>query len=293
MSIWAVLLILQTVTCTTVDSSSLSVGGVGTGVVAIIVFIIFGILICIYGRCTPQPYIFAIIGTLLPIIVGLIIWGLPKEASRVKTTAGDQAPTSWAPLLRWIFCGFTYLMAVVALLCLFLIFCAKSFEAYRVGAEPSGMIIRESADLNLLAKQDILENRKKYYDKPEVEGTGLKKSRAVAYSNNMVAPMPQMGHTGVRAEDEYGYPRKRRDMLQAPIEEERLLGPEGDIKNTGKNVLRPKKLPPVDRHLEMGIEIHTPPKRRRLNMIDPEDRTVRVDNINIQGSRRMKDSDSE
>lgn len=280
-------LVYQSVICTTVDVGSLSVGGVGSGVVAIIVFMVIGIVICVYGRCTPQPYVYAIIGTILPVIVGLIIWGLPKQASRVTSSEGETAPTSWIPILRWVFCIFAYLMAVVALLCLFLLFCVKSYEAYRVGADMSSMIIRESSGQFSNVKIDMATHRQKYFDKPEVAKADFKKSRAIVYPSNYQPDNEEEQH-----DEDVGWHRKRRDILQPPVEDEKMLGPEGDIRNTGKNKLRPRRLDPM-RNLEMGIEIHTPPKRRRLNMIDPEDRTVKVEGIHVQGNRRMMDSDED
>lgn len=282
--------------CATVDVHDLSIGGVGSGVVAIIAFLIVGVLICIYGRCTSQPYIFAILGTLLPVIVALIIWGLPKQAERPKSTGGENEPTSWIPVLRWFFCTFTYLMAVVALFCLFLLFCMKPYEAYRVGADASTMMTRETEVQWANIKETMMKNRMKYQEKPEVGHTERAKSR-LAYPGNLTVPelAPAMGPVDDDQVDEdiQWKNRRRQDILQKPVEQDRLLGPEGDIRNTGKNQLRPRRLQPMERHLEMGIEIHTPPKKRRLNMIDPEQRSIKIDSINVQGHRRMMDSDED
>ena len=46
---------------------------------------------------------FAIIGTLIPIFVTLIIWGLPKQAERPQTSGSENEETSAVPVLRWFF----------------------------------------------------------------------------------------------------------------------------------------------------------------------------------------------
>lgn len=63
--------------------------GVGYGVVIVFVFFLLGIIVCISGRATSVPMIFVIIGTILPIIVFLILYLIPKEADRPVATESD------------------------------------------------------------------------------------------------------------------------------------------------------------------------------------------------------------
>lgn len=263
----------------TVQTSDLSIGGVGSGVVAIIAFLILGVMICIFGRCTAVPYLFAIIGTILPVLVAIIIYFLPKQSERPKQVGGDNEPTSWIPVLRWTFAAFTYLMAIVALLCLFLLFCTKPFEAYRVGTDSSSLVTHSGRGEHKMA-QNLA--RDKYVEKPQID-TFQAKERARFPGSNL-GP--------VEEEDQH---RRRKDLVEPGKRDGDLLAPEGPARDTGKNQVRPGRLPPVDRQrqFDMGIEIHTPPRRRRLNMVDPEQRSVRVDHINVEEGRHMLDSDDD
>ena len=98
------------------------------------------------------------------------------------------------------------------------------------------------------------------------------------------ARLPLIGQDGLL--------RRREDLIGENREVDPLIGPEGDIRGTGKNNLRPRRLDPV-RTLDMGLEIHENVPRRRLNMINPENRTMRVGDINISAAQnqRMMDSD--
>lgn len=279
------LLLVSLVECSTVKASDLSVGGVGSGVVAIIVFLIIGILICIYGRCTAIPYIYAIIGTILPVIVAIIIYYLPKQSERPKRVGSESEPTSWIPVLRWIFAGFTYLMTVVALLCLFILFCAKPFAAYRVGTDTSSLISHSSMSKSTQLPATI--SRDKVFEKPKVDAMKLTQRTRHLQDGVPVGPTDE--------QDEGAFHRRRKDIIpDIPLPEQGLLAPEGMVRDTGMNQVRPGRLPPIDRQrqLDMGVEIHNPPVRRRLNMVNPDERTVAVDHVRVD-QRRIMDSDDE
>ena len=103
--------------------------------VAIIIAIILGVFVCIYGRCTASPWVFAIIGSLLPLLTLLVIWIIPKESTR--NIQKDESLISGAPITRWVFVLISYIFFFVAVFCLFLIYCSKPFEAYRVSSSIS------------------------------------------------------------------------------------------------------------------------------------------------------------
>jgi hypothetical protein len=54
--------------------------GIGTGTLAVIIFIFVGILICFLRNSTVVPNVMVIIGFAIPIIVFLIILGMPKSS---------------------------------------------------------------------------------------------------------------------------------------------------------------------------------------------------------------------
>ena len=55
--------------------------GIGTGTLAVIIFIFVGIIICFFRNCTAVPNVMVIIGFAIPIIVFLIILGMPKSSN--------------------------------------------------------------------------------------------------------------------------------------------------------------------------------------------------------------------
>ena len=54
--------------------------GIGRGTLAIIIFVIIGIIICFFKDVSPTPMIIVTIGVALPILVLLIILMIPLEA---------------------------------------------------------------------------------------------------------------------------------------------------------------------------------------------------------------------
>lgn len=257
-------------------------GSIGVGVLIIFIAFILGILICIYGRCTPQPYMFALIGTILPLLVGLIIWGIPRESPTGTTTVvvvDAQEITSWVPVWRWIFVLFTYLSLLMALVGLFLLYCTSSRQTYRVGSAISSIVAIGGEDAKSKSDKPMLRNREKYLDTVQIEKINYNRARNVY--------MPGYGQPGEEG------PRRRNQVLgdgERQPEEIPLIpgtGPSAD-KKYGK-----VKLPPMSRKIDLGIEIHQGDRRRRLNMVNPEQRTVMMDEIMVNPNRRQPDSDDE
>lgn len=259
-------------------------GSIGVGVLIIFIAFILGIFICIYGRCTPQPYLFALIGTILPLLVGLIIWGIPRESPTGTTTTvvvDAQEVTSWVPVWRWIFVLFTYLSLLIALVGLFLLYCTSSRQTYRVGSAISSIVAIGGEDAKSKSDKPMVRNREKYLDTVQIEKINYNRARNVY--------MPGYGQAGEEG------PRRRNQVLgdgerqpeEIPLIPGTSTGPGADRKY-GK-----VKLPPMSRKIDLGIEIHQGDRRRKLNMVNPEQRTVMMDDIMVNPNRRQPDSDDE
>lgn len=86
--------------------------GVGAGVVVIFIFFLIGICICVAGKATSSPLQMTIIGTLLPIIVFLIIYLLPKEADK-PTVDSNRGETDFTPIRNSLFYGFVLGFSII------------------------------------------------------------------------------------------------------------------------------------------------------------------------------------
>lgn len=56
------------------------VGGVGAGTIAVIAFGVVGLIICFFKDCTATPALMVAAGIILPLLVLLIIWFIPKQS---------------------------------------------------------------------------------------------------------------------------------------------------------------------------------------------------------------------
>lgn len=98
--------------------------GVGSGVVVIFIFMFIGMCVCCIGKATAVPMYMAIVGTLLPIIVFLIIYWLPKEADRPSTTDED-IETDFRPILFFFFWILIFIFTFIAVFKLMVIYCCR------------------------------------------------------------------------------------------------------------------------------------------------------------------------
>lgn len=281
--------------CATVNRDSLSWGLVGVGVIIIGVAFILGVIVCIYGRCTSVPYIYAILGTLIPVITTLIIALLPKEVDRPSVTEEGEEPKSFTPILRWMFAIFCYVMAVVALLCLCILFCLKSRYANKIASHMSSIEKYPESAQSMQSVKPIVRNREKYLSKPQLDNLKYKKTAARTMQDlQNMNPGASQGYMQPAFQEDYGIegvPKRRRDYVNDDRESQPLIAPEGDMRDTGKNRMIPRRLEPVpaERRLDMGINVFTPQINRRLNMVNPEQRSVRIDDVNVAPA--LHDSD--
>lgn len=138
-----ILAIVEAQTNSTTPSEKSFAGrfGVGYGVVIVFVFFLLGIIVCISGRATSMPMIFVIIGTILPIIVFLILYLLPKEADRPAETEGDQDETQVKPILTGLFLLLILILTVAALGFLLFTFLFTRLQAQSYDNGTSGVRI--------------------------------------------------------------------------------------------------------------------------------------------------------
>jgi hypothetical protein len=139
--------------------------GVGSGVVIIFIFIFIGMCVCCLGKATAVPMYLAIVGTLLPIIVFLIIYYLPKEVDRPSTSEED-VETDWRPVFFFLFWVLILLFALVALMWLMVIYCCRMNRAYSLD---SGSASITAAFIDNKEKEDdkvYRRDRTKYLTKP-------------------------------------------------------------------------------------------------------------------------------
>ena len=67
--------------------------GIGKGTLAVIIFAIFSILICLFRDCSSMPSLLVFVAICIPILVLLIIIGLPKQTLKINGEEGENAPT--------------------------------------------------------------------------------------------------------------------------------------------------------------------------------------------------------
>ena len=261
--------------------------GVGYGIIAVVVTIFIGVIVCIYGRCTATPYIFAIIGTLLPLIVLLIIYYLPKEANRKVSSQSEQ--TSSVPAIRWVFCIFCYLMALVSLFCIFSLYCSKPLETYRIGTTMSSTMTFDPRGGRDKETKQITRNREKLMTKPQIDNMEYKKISRNFFTNEK-GRVESGEPGGDDGEIRFLRNRRRNDIIGSEDrdrEEAPLIGPEGEIRRGGSSLRQGndrRKLPPMERKMDMSIGIHENTEKRKLNMVNPMERTVRVEEVDVQRS---------
>ena len=86
------LLLIVSVTAQTTDTlqDHLVVGNIGKGTLAIIIFAIFGMVLCFFREASYFPNLVVCFGFCLPITVFLIILALPKRDGTTTTTAAKE-----------------------------------------------------------------------------------------------------------------------------------------------------------------------------------------------------------
>jgi len=89
------------------------VGGIGSGTVAVIVFGVLGLIICFLKDCTATPSLMVAVGIILPLLVLLIIWFIPKQSLNTDTQKEDELPTDAFRVRTGIFSTLIFLVCIL------------------------------------------------------------------------------------------------------------------------------------------------------------------------------------
>ncbi len=94
--------------------------GVGSGTLAVCAFAVLGLIICFFKDCSATPCLMVAAGILVPVIVLLIIIGIPKQSLATDTQKEDTLPTDAYRVRTGIFSALIFLVcfAVSFLMCI-------------------------------------------------------------------------------------------------------------------------------------------------------------------------------
>ena len=84
--------------------------GVGPGTVAVCAFGIIGLIICFFKDCTQTPALMVTVGIILPLLVLLIVWFIPKQDLRTDTQKEAKLPTDSYKIRTGIFSALIFLV---------------------------------------------------------------------------------------------------------------------------------------------------------------------------------------
>jgi hypothetical protein len=89
------------------------VGGIGKGTIAVCVFGAVGIIICFFKDCTATPSLMVAAGIILPLLVLLIIWFIPKQSLSTDSEKADELPTDAFRIRTGIFSCLIFLVCIL------------------------------------------------------------------------------------------------------------------------------------------------------------------------------------
>jgi disulfide bond formation protein DsbB len=87
--------------------------GVGPGTIAVCAFGVVGLLICFFKDCSETPSLMVAAGIILPLLVLLIIWFIPKQSLRTDTEKEDKLPTDAFRIRTGIFSALIFLVCIL------------------------------------------------------------------------------------------------------------------------------------------------------------------------------------
>ena len=113
--------------------------GLGKGTVAIIVFVVFGTVMCLFKDCSSSPNICICVAILLPVIVFLLILSLP-----VKSLESDQEKRDNLPRDNYMIkTGFAVAILLATFLCLCCVILGSNFSSQLIGRRIDSISVRE------------------------------------------------------------------------------------------------------------------------------------------------------
>lgn len=133
--------------------------GIGVGTFVLIIFLILGGLICIFGLSTTNPGLFLFIGILLPCLILLILTVIPTK--KEKTSAGYDKTRSPFRIVRWV--------ALVLFIVFLLIPIFPLLSIWMTQVIPQRVDSRAQKEYDMKYLRDIEEERKKEEEREEEE----------------------------------------------------------------------------------------------------------------------------
>ena len=115
------------------------VAGVGKGTYAIICFVIFSTILCLFKDCSNSPNRCICIAICLPIIVFLIIRALPVKSLESDKEQSDKLPTDNFKVKS----GAAVALLLLFLLCLCCIILGSNFSSQLIGRRIDSVSVRE------------------------------------------------------------------------------------------------------------------------------------------------------
>ena len=113
--------------------------GVGKGTFAVICFVIFGTVMCLFKDCSSCPNFCVMMGVLLPCVVFLFIRSLPVKSLESDKEQSDKLPTD----NYMVKTGFA--VAILSLICIMLccVILGSNFSSQLIGRRIDSVSVRE------------------------------------------------------------------------------------------------------------------------------------------------------
>ena len=117
----------------------LIMGGIGKGTFAVICFIVFGAILCLFKDCSNAPNCCIALAILLPIAVFLIIRALPVKSLESDSEKSDKLPTD----NYMIKTGFAIAVLLATCLCLCFVMLGSNFSTQLIARRIDSVNVRE------------------------------------------------------------------------------------------------------------------------------------------------------
>ena len=115
------------------------VAGVGKGTYAIICFVIFSTILCLFKDCSSSPNRCICFAICIPIVVFLIIRGLPVKSLESDKQQNDKLPTNNFKVKS----GLAVALLLFFLLCLCCVVLGSNFSSQLIGRRIDSVSVRE------------------------------------------------------------------------------------------------------------------------------------------------------
>ena len=113
--------------------------GIGKGTLAIICFVIFSVILCLFKDCVSMPNCCVGLGIILPIIVFVIIRLLPVKSLESDSEKSDKLPTD--PYM--VKTGWAIALLAMTCLCLCLVMLGSNFTTQLIARRIDSVNVRD------------------------------------------------------------------------------------------------------------------------------------------------------